>query len=136
MAIDYGARRVGIAVTDLQQIIATPVTTIAPHELHDFIREYSHSEPVEQVVIGFPLKEDGSPTDLTKTVNIVLEKLCNQFPDIRFFKHDERYTSKIAQKSMITSGARKKSRRQKSNLDQISATIILQSFMEQRRLTS
>jgi len=135
MAIDYGTRRVGIAVTDPQQIIATPITTISPNELYNFIKEYSSLEPVEQIVIGYPLKEDGSPTDLTNSVNIVSEKLSIQFPAIRFFKHDERYTSKLAQKSMIISGARKKSRRTKSNIDQISATLILQSYMEQRKLT-
>lgn len=135
MAIDYGTRRVGIAVTDPQQIIATPITTIAPSELHNFIKEYLTLEPVEQIVLGYPLKEDGSPTDLTNSVDNVLVKLKEQFPSIRFLKHDERYTSKLALKSMITSGARKKSRRIKSNLDQISATIILQSYMEQRNLS-
>lgn len=130
MAIDYGTRRVGIAVTDPLQIIATPVTTIHPDKLVSFIEKYTNSELVEQIVMGYPLKEDGKPTDLTEEVDKVLSSLSIKFPKISFYKHDERYTSRAAQKSMIQSGSRKKSRRNKSNLDQISATLILQSFME------
>lgn len=133
MAIDFGTRRVGIAVTDPLQIIASPVKTIAPENLSGFIKEYTASEVVEQIVLGYPLKEDGTPTDLTAAVDKLLDKLKIDFPAISFCKHDERYTSKLAQKSMVQSGARKKSRREKSNLDQISATLILQSFMEKKK---
>jgi len=133
MAIDYGTRRVGIAVTDPLQIIASPIKTIAPKDLLGFVKEYTASESVEQIVLGYPLKEDGTPTDLTEAVDNLLDKLIIQFPAIRFCKHHERYTSKIAQRSMIQSGARKKSRRTKSNLDQISATLILQSFLEEKK---
>ncbi len=134
MAIDYGTRRVGIAVTDPLQIIASPVNTIAPNDLFEFITEYTASESVGQVVLGYPLKEDGTSTDLTAAVDNLLDKLKMEFPAIRFIRHDERYTSRLAQRSMIQSGARKKSRRKKSNLDQISATLILQSYMEYRKL--
>ena len=135
MAIDYGTRRVGIAVTDPLQIIASPVDTIGPKDLLEFITKYTATENVEQVVLGYPLKEDGTPTDLTAEVDKLLDRLIIEFPDISFCRHDERYTSRLAQRSMIQSGSRKKSRRKKSNLDQISATLILQSFMEERKLT-
>lgn len=135
MAIDYGTRRVGIAVTDPLQIIASPVDTIGPKDLSEFIAKYTATESVEQVVLGYPLKEDGTPTDLTAEVDKLLDRLTIEFPDISFCRHDERYTSRLAQRSMIQSGSRKKSRRKKSNLDQISATLILQSFMEERKLT-
>jgi len=134
MAIDYGTRRVGIAVTDPLQIIASPCETVPPNELTKFIEQYLISEKVVQIVIGYPLKEDGSPTDITSTVDKVAEKLGNKFPNIRISMHDERYTSKMAQASMIQSGVRKKARKKKSNMDQVSATIILQSFMEQQKL--
>ena len=131
MAIDYGTRRVGIAVTDPHQIIASPVTTIDPKDLSSFLKEYSEKETVEQVVLGYPLKEDGSPTDLTETVDHIIGYLKAEFPQINFITHDERYTSKLARQSMINGGFRKKTRRQKSKLDQISATLILQSYMEE-----
>ncbi len=133
MAIDYGTRRVGIAVTDPLQIIASPVKTIAPKDLPGFIKDYTVTETVERIVLGYPLREDGTPTDLTATVDKLLDKLRIDFPAISFCKHDERYTSILARRSMIQSGARKKSRREKSNLDQISATLILQSFMEEQK---
>lgn len=134
MAIDYGTRRVGIAVTDPQQIIASPVTTIDPKDLSSFLKAYSENEEVEQVVMGFPLKEDGSPTDLTETVDRIIGYLKAEFPQINFIKHDERYTSKLARQSMVKGGFKKKTRRQKSKLDQISATLILQSYMEERNV--
>ena len=81
MAIDYGTRRVGIAVTDPLQIIASPCETVSPNELTKFIEKYLISEKVEQIVIGYPLKEDGSPTDITSTVDKVAEKLGNKFPE-------------------------------------------------------
>lgn len=134
MAIDYGTRRVGIAVTDPQQIIASPVTTIDPKDLSSFLKAYSENEEVEQVVMGFPLKEDGSPTDLTETVDRIIGYLKAEFPQINFIRHDERYTSKLARQSMVQGGFKKKTRRQKSKLDQISATLILQSYMEESNI--
>lgn len=135
MAIDYGTRRVGIAVTDPLQIIATPVSTIAPSELVPFIKRYLTDQELEEVVIGYPLKENGTPTHITAEVEQLLCTLADTFPALKFIKHDERYTSKIAKQSMLASGSRKKTRRNKSNLDQISATLILQSYLEERKLS-
>ena len=136
MAIDYGARRVGIAVTDPEQIIASPVATIDSKDLFSFLKEYTSREVVAQIVLGYPLKEDGTDTDLTRPVDRLLKQLKESFPEINFSKHDERYTSKLAMQAMIEGGASKKARRKKSNLDLISATIILQSYMEEKNLSS
>jgi putative Holliday junction resolvase len=134
MAIDYGTRRVGIAITDPLQIIASPVTTIEPSTLVSFIRQYQVDDELDKIVVGYPLKEDGTPTHITSDVDNLLTLLRGTFPEIEFIRHDERYTSKFAMQSMITGGSRKKSRRKKSNLDQISATLILQSYMEETNL--
>jgi len=136
MAIDYGTRRVGIAVTDPDQIIATPVTTIESKDLVSFLQRYTSKELVERIILGYPLKEDGTPTDLTGTVERLFDQLKGNFPDIKFIKYDERYTSRLALRAMITAGFSKKARRKKSNLDSISATLILQSYMEERNITS
>ena len=135
LAIDYGIRRIGIAATDPEQIIASPVTTLAPNKLFSFLEQYVQDESVEQIVVGHPTKEDGTPTDLTKAVEILVVKLKSRFPKINISLHDERYTSKLAKQSMIYSGSSRKSRRNKSNIDQISATLILQSFMEEKKIT-
>lgn len=131
MAIDYGTRRVGIAVTDPLQIIASPVTTIGPSTLVSFIRQYHNDDALDKIIVGYPLKEDGTATDVTDEVDNLFTLLTGIFPEIEFIRHDERYTSKLAVQSMITSGSSKKARRKKSNLDQISATLILQSYMEE-----
>ena len=136
LAIDYGTRRVGIAVTDPNQIIASPLKTIAPNELDLFLKEYLANEEVHQVILGYPLKEDGSPTDLTHQVDQLAIRIAGNFPGITVIKHDERYTSKMAKQSMIDAGFSKKARRNKSNVDKISATLILQSYMEERNVAS
>ena len=135
LAIDYGVRRVGIAATDSLKIIASPLATLPPKDLLPFIKKYSKSDQVDQIVVGYPLKENGDPTDLTKQVDALITLLKSEFPDIIISKHDERYTSKLAKQSMLQSGAKKKARRTKANIDQISATLILQSFMEENRIT-
>lgn len=134
MAIDYGTRRVGIAVTDPLQIIASPIDTISPTELFQFIEQYDKNSALESIVVGLPIKEDGSPTHITKDVEQLMISLEKKFPEIRIVSHDERYTSRMAQESMIVSGAKQKARRKKSNIDQISATLILQSYLQEKSL--
>lgn len=134
MAIDYGTRRVGIAVTDPLQIIASPIDTISPTELFQFIEQYDKNSALESIVVGLPIKEDGSPTHITKDVEQLMINLEKKFPEIRIVSHDERYTSRMAQESMIVSGAKQKARRKKSNIDQISATLILQSYLQEKSL--
>ncbi len=135
LAIDYGTRRVGIAITDSNQIIASPLDTIAPERLNVFLSDYISAEPVEEIVVGYPLKEDGSPTDLTNQVDKLVKHLQHRFRNIPVLKHDERYTSKMAKQSLIDGGFRKSVRRKKSNLDKISATLILQSYLQEKNVT-
>ena len=134
MAIDYGTRRVGIAVTDPLQIIASPIDTIRPSELFSFIERYNTNNTLESIVVGHPMKEDGSPTHITKDVEQLVINLEKKFPGIEIVSHDERYTSRMAQESMLVSGAKQKARRKKSNIDQISATLILQSYLQEKSL--
>lgn len=130
MAIDYGKKRVGLAVTDPLQIIATGLTTVAEKEAMAYIKDYVKKEPVEKLVVGYPTNWDNSPTHATGLVEQFIKKLEKAFPSIPVVQEDERNTSKMAAQSMVQSGVRKKQRQQKENLDQISATIILQSYMQ------
>ena len=135
LAIDYGSRRVGRAVTDPQQLIASPLTTVSTSELLDFLKNYLQNEAVEKVIIGYPTRLDGSPTHATPLVKEFVGKLKQQFPQLELQLVDERYTSKMAQRSMLESGTKKKSRAKKSHLDQISATLILQSYLEEKTVS-
>lgn len=130
LAIDYGSRRVGLAVTDPQQIIASPLDTVSAKDLMPYLKRYLTREQVERIVVGYPLKEDGTPTHATPLVDHLLQQLKQTFPGLRIYTHDERFTSKLARRSLVASGAKKKSRQKKENLDKISATLILQSFLE------
>lgn len=133
LAIDFGTKRTGIAVTDPQQIIATALETVPTHKLFDFLKSYLQKEPVEAIIIGLPKDLDNRDTNSTSAVRGTIKRLRREFPDTPVYEHDERFTSTMAMQSMVMGGASKKDRRDKSNLDKISATIILQSFMESRR---
>ena len=134
MAFDYGTKRVGVAVTDPLQIIATSLETIHAKDIFIFVTDYIKKEPVESFVVGIPQSLDGTETDSSQHVAIFIKHLQNRFPQIPIHKIDERFTSKIAMQSMVSSGVSKKDRRVKGNLDMVSATIILQTFMEERSL--
>lgn len=136
LAIDYGAKRTGLAVTDPQCIIASPLTTVATFKLMDYLKNYLQEEEVDRVVVGDPKQKDGSPTHATPLVEAFITTLKEQFPKLEVDTHDERYTSKMAQKSMLAAGTSKKNRQKKSNLDVISATLILQSYLEDLNLSS
>lgn len=133
LAIDYGTKRTGIAVTDPQQIIATALETVATHKLFDFLKNYLQKESVEAFIIGMPKNLDNQDTNSTSAVKGAIKRLRREFADIPVYEHDERFTSTIAMQAMVMGGVSKKDRRDKSNLDKISATVILQSFMESRR---
>jgi len=133
VAIDYGAKRTGLAVTDPLQIIATALETVRTHDLLEFLKKYSQSESVEAFVIGMPRRLDNSDSENAPRVQAFVKLLKKTFPDIPIHTHDERFTSSMALQSMIASGTKKSDRREKGNIDKISATIILQSFMESRR---
>lgn len=130
LAIDYGSKRVGLAVTDPLKIIANPLETVLSDKVIDFLRNYTKDEEVETFVVGKPQNLDGSDTDATQLVENFVKSLKKYFPKIPIQLHDERFTSKMALQAMITAGSKKKDRQNKGNIDKISATIILQSFLE------
>ena len=130
MAIDYGGKRCGVAVTDPMQIIATGLQMVPTQELMDFIKAYVAKEPVERFIIGEPKNLDNTPAQSAEMVNNFVKFLQRTFPAIPVELLDERFTSKMASASMIASGMKKKDRQVKGNVDIISATIILQSYLE------
>ncbi|MEQ8581196.1 MAG: Holliday junction resolvase RuvX [Marinoscillum sp.] len=132
LALDYGAKRTGIAVTDPLGIIATPLETVRSHDLMDFLKAYFEKEDVSEVVMGMPMNTDGQPTNATPLVEAAVNRFRKLFPDKKLFLHDERFTSKMALDAMIAGGTKKKDRQKKENIDRISATIILQSYLASR----
>ena len=129
LAIDYGGKRTGIAVSDPLQIIATGLTTIASHELIPFLKKYFHQESVELVVIGMPKNWDESDTHGTSLVVEAIKKIKKEFPWMPIKEVDERYTSKMAKDAMLEMGMKKKDRRNKKIVDEIAATIMLQEYL-------
>lgn len=129
MAIDYGKKRTGIAVTDPLQIIATGLDTINSHELIPFLKEYISREAVELILIGMPLNLDETETHGTAPAKNAIERLKKAFPQIPIKTVDERYTSKMAVSAMHAMGMKKKERQVKRNIDVIAATIMLQEYM-------
>lgn len=129
LCIDYGKMRTGIAVTDPLQIIATGLTTVDSHELISFLKKYFLQEEVGLIVIGEPKNLDDSDTHATPLVKQIIKKLEKEFPKIPVKTVDERYTSKMAKQAMIDMGMKKKDRRNKRNVDEIAATIMLQEYM-------
>lgn len=130
LAIDYGQKRTGLAVTDPLQLIATALDTVLSHELLKYLKKYVAQEPVEAFVVGLPKRLDGTDTDNTPRVRKFVTHLQNALPDIPVIWHDERFTSRMALQAMIAGGSTKKDRREKGNIDKVSAVIILQSYME------
>lgn len=130
LAIDYGGKRTGIAVTDPLQIIATGLETIESRELIPFLKKYFAAEQVELIIIGMPKNWDDSDTHGTPLVHAAIKKLQKEFPNMPLKTVDERYTSKMAKDAMIEMGMKKKDRRVKGNVDVIAATIMLQEYMQ------
>lgn len=130
LAIDYGKKRTGLAVTDPLQMIATGLTTVATHDLIPYLKKYLAAEAVELILIGDPKNLDGEATDATALVAECVRILQKNFPQIPIKKVDERFTSKLAFRSMIDSGLKKKDRQNKGLVDEISATIILQEYLQ------
>jgi len=130
LAIDYGAKRTGLAVTDPSKIIASALETVPTDNLLAYLKKYTQNEAVEAFVVGMPKNLDGTTTDGMPYVERFVVELKNIFPEIPIHLHDERFTSKMAMQTMIAGGMKKKDRQIKGNIDKISAVIILQSFME------
>ncbi len=134
IGIDYGTKRVGLAVTDPLQIIASPLETIRTHLIFPFLEQYCQTENTEAFVVGMPKNLDNTDTHATKPVEVFVKKLIKTFPAQSVHLQDERFTSKMALNAMIEGGTSKKFRREKGNIDKISATIILQSYLEKKRI--
>lgn len=132
LAIDYGKKRTGIAVTDLLQLIANGLTTVATSELMDFIKAYVEKEPVERFVVGYPKQMNNEDSENMRRIVPFVNWLKNKFPHIPVEMVDERFTSVLAHQAMIEGGLKKKARQNKALVDEISATIILQSYLESR----
>lgn len=133
IALDYGSKRTGIAVTDPLGMIASPLDTVASHVLMDFLKDYFAKEEVEEVVVGLPSNLNGGATDATPLVYAMVNRFKKLFPERKVVFHDERFTSKMAMDAMIAGGMKKKDRRKKENVDKISAAIILQSHLSSRQ---
>ena len=132
VAIDFGQKRTGIAVTDPLQIIANSLTTVPSSEVISFLAAYTVKENVDAFVVGYPRQMNNSLSESVRYIDPFIEKLKKTFPGKEVFLIDERFTSKMAVQTMIMGGVRKKARQNKALIDAISATIILQSFMESR----
>lgn len=129
LAIDYGTRRTGIAVSDPLQIIATALETVDTHSLERFLADYFSREEVDTIVVGYPRQMDGSPSDTMRYVEPLIGRLRHAYPDKRVVGYDERFTSVLAQRVIRQSGIGKMARRDKALVDKVSATIILQDYM-------
>ncbi len=133
LSIDYGKKRTGLAVTDPLQIIANGLTTVPTSELMAFIKGYVGREQVERIIVGQPKQADGADSENMKRVEPFVQRLRKELPDIPVEYFDERFTSVLAHQAMLQGGLKKKDRQNKALVDEISATIILQGWMESRR---
>lgn len=131
LAIDFGLKRTGIAVTDPLKIIASALTTVPTAEVLDFLKQYCAQEEVECFVLGLPLHPDGNPAQIAPQADAFAEKLKKLFPEKNIIRQDERNTSNEAKKIILQSGVKKQKRRDKSMVDKIAAALILQQYMEE-----
>ncbi|MCE5346106.1 MAG: Holliday junction resolvase RuvX [Bacteroidales bacterium] len=132
IGIDYGKKRIGIAVTDPLQIFASPLNTISPEEFDNFIEGYLKTEEVDGFVIGYPVQLNNLPSESVRYINPFIRKLKIKYPEKCIHLADERFTSQMALRTMIDGGVKKSDRQDKSMVDKISASIILQSFLDNR----
>ena len=132
LAIDYGRKRSGVAVTDPLQIIAGNLATVPTHTLMQFIKDYIEREQVDRVVIGQPSQLNGQPSESMKYITPFVNRLKGELPDMPIVMYDERFTSAIAHQAMIDGGMKKSDRRDKSRVDAIAATIILNDYLQSR----
>ncbi|MBN2614169.1 MAG: Holliday junction resolvase RuvX [Bacteroidales bacterium] len=130
LAIDYGRKRAGIAVTDELQIIATGLATVASHELLSYLKEYTTREKIDLIVVGEPKDMMNRPSEASRFIEPFVKKLQAAFPHLEIKRFDERFTSKMAHQAMLDGGLKKKKRQDKALVDTLSATLILQSYME------
>jgi len=132
LGIDYGTKRIGLAITDPLCIFASPLTTVKTSEFDNFIEEFRKTESIEEFVIGYPVTLNNQASESVKYIDPFIKKLKRLFPGITVSMVDERFTSGMAFRTMIEGGVKKKERRDKTMVDKISAAIILQSFLDKR----
>jgi putative Holliday junction resolvase len=130
IAIDYGLKRTGIAVSDASSVIAFPLQTVSSKETILFLKKYLLKEKVDCIVVGMPRQNNGSDSSIARQVRTFIRDLKNKIPDVEVKEEDERYTSVLAQRALIDSGVKKMQRRDKSLVDVTSATILLQGYLE------
>ena len=133
LAIDYGRKRTGVAVSDAMQIFANGLTTVPTHELLDFITGYVQKEPVERILVGLPKQMNNEASESMKYIDPFVRSLKKRLPEIPVEFVDERFTSVLAHRTMLEAGLKKKDRQNKALVDEISATIILQTYLESKR---
>jgi len=134
LAIDYGRKRCGLAVTDPQRIIASPLTTVPTGQLEAFLKDYIARENVTEIVIGYPVTVNNLPSESVKYIDPFIARFRKLFPGIDLHRADERFTSQMAMRTMIDGGVKKSGRRDKAMIDRISASIILQSWLSGEEL--
>ena len=130
IGIDYGRKRVGVAVSDPLGIFASALETVQSAKIIEYLKKYAENENVVRFVVGYPVNMDGAPSEAAKDVDVFLKQLAKAFPDVPVTLEDERFTSVLAHRAMIDGGMKSKDRRDKELVDKISAAIILQSFMD------
>lgn len=134
--MDYGLKRVGLAVTDPLQIIANSLTTVETTKLSDFLAFYFSNEKIDLLVVGLPKQMNNTPSESMSYISEFVENFKKKYPQIPVEYYDERFTSKLAVQAMVQGGMKKKDRQNKANIDSVSATIILQSYLESRQFRS
>lgn len=136
LAIDYGRKRTGIAVSDPMQMIANGLTTVPTHQLLQFLLDYVTKEPVERILVGLPKQMNNEASENMRNIEPFVRSLNKKLPDMPVEYVDERFTSVLAHRTMLEAGLKKKERQNKGLVDEISATIILQSYLESKRFSA
>ena len=132
IGIDYGRKRVGVAVSDPLGIFASALETVHSAKIIEYLKKYTEKEKVSLFVVGYPINMNGAPSEAAKDIDIFLKHLAKAFPDIPVHLEDERFTSVLAHRAMIDGGMKKMARRDKSIVDEISATIILNDYLQSK----
>ena len=136
ISIDYGSKKTGLATTDIKKLIASALATVQTKDVISYLKKFNERNPIEKFIVGEPKQKDGSPSIIETEISSFINSLSLNFPLISIERYDERYTSKIALDFLIKSGAKKKIRKNKNLIDKISATIILQSYLESKKIKS
>ena len=133
LGIDYGRKRVGVAVSDPLRIFASALETVPSAKIIDYLKKYAEDQPVERFVVGYPMNLNGMPSEAAADVDVFLKQLKKHFPDIPVTLEDERFTSVLAHRAMIDGGVKKMDRRDKTAVDKVSAALILQTFLDREK---